>query len=83
MKKRDTYRYTLKDGNKTVYYGSTNDIDRRISEHKSDGKKFTHYKIEGPKVSNESSNNWEAEKLEKFRKSHNGENPKYNKSDKG
>lgn len=30
---RDTYKYHLKDGNKVVYCGVTNDLDRREKEH--------------------------------------------------
>lgn len=32
MTKRDTVRYQLKQGNKIIYFGITNDFDRRFSE---------------------------------------------------
>ena len=36
MEKRDTYKYILKDGNKVMYVGITDDPQRRESEHKRD-----------------------------------------------
>ena len=35
-----TFVYQLKDGNETVYYGTTNDIERREKEHQRKGKIF-------------------------------------------
>lgn len=33
---RDTYKYHLKDGNRIVHRGITNDLDRRESEHQAE-----------------------------------------------
>ena len=41
MKKKDTYKYELHDGHKTVYVGTTKDPKRREAEHRADGKEFT------------------------------------------
>lgn len=34
MAQRDTYKYHIKQGNKILHRGITNDLDRRYSEHK-------------------------------------------------
>jgi len=44
-KKRNHYRYELKDCRKIVYVGITDDPSRRESEHKNKGKSFTSIKI--------------------------------------
>lgn len=79
---RDTYRYELKQGRKVVYRGITNDPERRCSEH-SDDKNFTHMNIIGPRVTRESAEQWEKESLAAYRKTHQGNNPKYNKNNNG
>jgi predicted GIY-YIG superfamily endonuclease len=76
--KRDTYRYKLKDGNRVVYIGITNEPERRVREHDSDGHKFCKMEIVGPKVSEDTAKKWEEESIEKYRKS-TGKKPKYNK----
>ena len=58
MSKRDTYRYTLRDGNRIVYRGITGDPDRRAAEHKTAGKPGK-MRIEGPRVSRETALDWE------------------------
>ena len=82
-KKRDTVTYELKDGNKVVYRGTTNDPEKRESEHKSSGKRFTKMTITSRKMTEEGAKKKEAESLEKYRKSHGGKNPKYNKDSDG
>ena len=81
-KERNNYRYELKDGKKVVYKGYTNNPERRENEHEDEGKRFTHMNIVGPAVTKETAENWEEESLEAYRKSHNGKNPKYNKTSK-
>lgn len=44
-KKQDRVTYELKDGNKAVYVGTTNDPERREQEHKDEGKKFGHMNV--------------------------------------
>ena len=41
MSKRDTFKYRVKDGNEIVYYGITNDLERREQEHRNEGMNFT------------------------------------------
>ncbi len=38
---RDTYKYELRDGNRVVYVGITNDLERREAEHRAEGMDFT------------------------------------------
>ena len=44
MAERDTIKYQIKDGNEIVYYGITNDLERREQEHRSEGMDFTSMK---------------------------------------
>jgi len=39
--KQDTVNYTLRYGRHIVYKGITNNLERRIKEHKREGKRFT------------------------------------------
>ncbi len=82
MAKRDTFRYKLVDDGKIVQYGITDDPPRRREEHKGDRKRFDSMTIVGPAVTEKSAEQWEEERLEAFRRSHNGRNPRYNKTDK-
>ena len=41
MSNRDTFKYRIKDGNEIVYYGITNDLERREQEHRNEGMNFT------------------------------------------
>lgn len=77
-KKRDTYRYKMKDGNQTVYFGITDNFTRRKQEHKTDGKKFSKIETIGPKVTRDSALKWEKESIEKYKRKHKGKKPKYN-----
>ena len=79
MAKRDYSRYELRDGNKIVYIGITNDPDRRIGEHGGE-KDFSTMRVSGPKVSEETARIWEQGRLDTYRQNHGGENPKYNKT---
>ena len=76
-KKRDTTRYTLRNGQKIVYIGQTNAPERREGEHHVD-KKFDRMQKEGPKVSKETALDWEQEALERYRRGHQGNTPRYN-----
>lgn len=58
---RDTYRYTLRVNGRPVYYGITNDPERRAAEHKRDGNPGEMH-IEGPRVTRESALAWERER---------------------
>jgi predicted GIY-YIG superfamily endonuclease len=79
---RDTFKYELKRGNKVVYAGITDDFQRRLNEHSKD-KHFTTMQKVGNKVTRQSARQWEMNRLETYRKYHNGNNPEYNKSNLG
>ncbi len=81
--KRDTVTYDLVEGNKVVYRGTTNDLERREAEHRADGKKFTSARPTSRKMTEEGAKKKEAENLERYRKGHSGEGPKYNKDSDG
>ena len=75
---RFTNRYKLKEGNEILYFGITDDLKRRESEHKSKGMKFSKMEKVGPAVTRESALKWERESIKKYKKSHGGKSPKYN-----
>ena len=77
--KRDHHKYQLKQGNKIVYVGVTNDPERRENEHSLEGKKFTNMQTVGRVVTKDTALEWEQEKIDSYRKSHNGRKPRYNK----
>ena len=80
-KKRDYYRYELRDGHKIVYIGMTDNPIRREGQHKSEGKDFTRMTLVGRKVTENSAEQWEEKRLEQYRRSHGGRNPRYNKTE--
>lgn len=77
--KRNYYRYILKRGKKIVYFGVTNDLKRRVSEHKREGLKFTSMSKNGPAVSKQSAFNWKRDSIKKYKKSHASKSAEYNK----
>lgn len=82
-KKRNTSTYDLKQGNKVVYRGTTNDPEGRAQQHLNEGKVFDKLVVTSPKMTPEGAKKREAESLEKYRRGHGGKNPKYNKDDDG
>ena len=80
MCKREFFTYQLKDGNKVVYIGKTNDLEETEQRHIDDGKKFTKIEKTSNRIQDKSALDRETNNLEKFRKSHKGKNPKYNKT---
>jgi predicted GIY-YIG superfamily endonuclease len=82
-KKRDTYTYDLKEGRKVVYKGTTNDPARREEQHKREGKKFSSLATTSRAMTEAGAKKKEAEQLGKYRGSHGGKNPKYNKDSDG
>ena len=82
-KKRDTITYDLKQGRKIVYRGITNDPERRIQQHRADGKKFDKMVITSRRMTEDGAKKKESEKLKTYRHSHGGLNPKYNKGSDG
>lgn len=81
--KLNTCVYKLSDKNTTVYYGTTNNLERREKEHKDNGKEFTDIEKISRNMTYRSAKKREAKKLESHRKNHNGKNPKYNKDNDG
>lgn len=82
MADRDTTRYELRDGNRVVYVGITNDPERRAQEHAAD-KDFTRMVTVGPKVTRTTAERWEEERIDTYKQNHKGERPKYNQNDTG
>ena len=60
MAERDTYKYHLKSGNKTVHRGITNDLGRREAEHKETWP-ASHMKQVGRRTTREAALKWERE----------------------
>ena len=82
MSKRDYTKYELVKNREVVYRGITNDFDRRVSEHKQN-KKFDSARVVGRSCTEQGAKKWEEKSLETYRKNHGGQNPKYNKTEKG
>lgn len=81
-KRRNYHRYELKRGNEILYIGITNDPEDREEEHRAEGKRFGHMRTVGPAVTKDTAEEWEEERLEAYRTSHGGRNPRYNETDK-
>ena len=60
-KKRDTYKYLFKEGNKTLHGGRTDDLKRREQEHQQKWPEG-HIKQVGRKTTEEAARKWEEEK---------------------
>ncbi len=60
-KKRDTYKYQFKVGNKIVHGGITNDLERREAEHKQEWPKGHISKV-GNITTEDAAREWEKEK---------------------
>ena len=82
-KKRDTITYDLKEGRKVVYKGTTNDPEEREKQHKREGKQFTKLLPTSRRMTKKGAKKRESENLERYRRSHGGMNPKYNKDSDG
>ena len=77
-KRRDTVTYLLKDVNKIVYIGTTNDPKRRELEHLTEGKNFTQIIVTSIRMTEAGAKNKEVKLLERYRKNHKGKSPKFN-----
>ena len=82
-KQRNTQTYSLFDGNKKVYIGTTNDLERREQEHNNEGKQFTRIEITSRQMTEAGAKQRETEQLEVYRRGHKGNNPKYNEDSDG
>lgn len=81
-RRRNYYRYELKQDHKLVYVGITNNPTRREIEHSKEGKRFTKMAVVGPVVTKKTAEKWEEERLSKYSKNHGGNTPSYNKTNK-
>lgn len=81
--KRDTNKYELIDGKKVVYVGITNDLDRRVEEHRADGMHFTGVRKVGIRTTPKIASKWETERIHTYMRNHKGNTPKYNKNSSG
>ena len=77
--KRDTYCYELKDKGKVVYRGITTDVERRVSEHAREGRRFTTYCFDTVPLSRKSAYEAEREGVQIYKRCH-GKGPRYNKT---
>lgn len=59
MTDRDTYKYRLKKGNKTLQSGITNDLERREKEHQRDRGKDVYLQQVGRRTTREAAREWE------------------------
>ena len=81
--KRDTYKYELKQGNKVVYVGITDDPGRREQEHRNDGKQFTSMNIVGNASTRQGASACEEQRIQTYMGNHHGQTPQYNKNETG
>lgn len=79
---KDTNKYLLKQGNKVVYVGITDNPERREAEHRQD-KNFDKMELVGRKSTRDGAEQWEAIRIETYMKNHGGDTPKYNKNSSG
>ena len=77
-----TFVYELKDGDETVYYGTTNDLDRRAKEHQRDGKIFDKIESISPHKTEEEAKEKERRLLLVYYQQH-GKYPRYNEDPSG
>ncbi len=66
-----------------MYRGTTDNPERRAEEHKASGKKFSKLTVTSRKMTEDGAMQKETQALERYRKSHSGKNPKYNKDSDG
>lgn len=83
MAERDTFKYELRRGNKLVYVGITNDLERREDEHRREGMEFTSMVKVGNATTRVAAEDWEADRIATYKDNHNGERPEYNQNDSG
>lgn len=77
---RDTFKYRIKDGNEIIYYGITNDLERREQEHRSDGMDFTKMEKIGIATTHDAASTWEEQNIQRYAQQHGGRLPRENKN---
>lgn len=78
-----TCNYELKYRHRVVYRGITNNLSRRLAEHRRDGKHFTHARVTAWSFFRVLARRREIFALAQYRRGHGGENPHYNRRDRG
>ncbi len=79
---RDTRKYVLKNGNKILYVGITNNPQSRELAHRRD-KDFQTMELVGRLVTRESAEKWETERINQYKRNHKGQIPPLNKTQNG
>ena len=82
-KRRGTHTYALFQGRKKVYIGYTSDMDSRMAEHKSEGKRFSRAEKTSALMTEAGAARREERQLAAYRNGHDGRNPRYNTKPKG
>ena len=83
IRKRDTAVYTLRGPKGEItYIGRSNNLDRRAREQRRAGKTGTMRK-ESPRMTTEGASRQERARLATYRRNHNGQNPRHNKTNWG
>ena len=77
------HTYALYQGREKVYIGVTDDLERRLEEHREERKRFTRAEKTSVLMREKTALEREAAQLESYRGSHRGKNPRYNKTDTG
>lgn len=75
---RDTWLYELRDGHEIVYYGLSNNPDRREIQQINSGKRFTHMNVISVALTRGSAEYREGEEIRRYQRQHGGNPPKYN-----
>lgn len=83
MAERNTYKYELHNGNRVVYVGITNDLERREAEHRAEGMNFTSIKKVGNATTRNAAEEWETNRIAMYKENHHGNRPEYNQNDSG
>lgn len=75
--------YTIRDWKRRItYVGISNNPHRRAREHGMEGKRGT-LTVETPAMPRQKARQWEAERLDTYRRNHGGKNPRHNKTRSG
>ena len=83
MGKQKSKTYALFEGRKKVYIGESANPERRAEEHRDEGKHFDRVEITSRSMLKANAQKREADQLASYRRSHRGNNPRFNKDDDG
>ncbi len=78
MGNRDTFRYTMRNGNLIEKFGITDNPDKRATQNTNAGVPGV-MRIEGPRVTRETALDWETNKINQYEQ-RNGKPPRHNKT---